>query len=359
MADPLDCDTCHLLDASSFSKELVGPTETLLQINGRGHILLPCITREKIAKSTKKGCKICLLLHQAFLLIPNDIPLAQILLEPGSAPRLRWGTPRFEIEVHAGSYSTISDYFDYIKRGPYSTSSRASAALLQFSDSKDVPSRPDSDESFVFLRMCYARCIKEHTSCRRPQVTSARRLVDISGDSIRIIESEKTRKYPYAALSYCWGDERPLITVLENLAQMKRGVSWERVPPVFLDAAEVASKLGIRYLWIDALCIIQDDPLDWASESAKMASIYENAQITIAAASSETPLISFLRTRRSTLRRHSFHLDGCPVSFKARDSIRVGHHRSHPTDERDPVRASCLDDARAGAFHPLHILHFF
>ena len=42
-------------------------------------------------------------------------------------------------------------------------------------------------------------------------------------------------------------------------------------------------RLGCANLWIDALCIIQDDRLDWARESVKMGSVYENAHLTIAA----------------------------------------------------------------------------
>src|SRR5207248_2982479 len=55
------------------------------------------------------------------------------------------------------------------------------------------------------------------------------------------------------------------------------------LPPTFRDAIAVTRTLRVRYLWIDSLCIIQDDRDDWAKESPKMGLIYTNAILTIAA----------------------------------------------------------------------------
>jgi hypothetical protein len=60
------------------------------------------------------------------------------------------------------------------------------------------------------------------------------------------------------------------------------------MPKTILDSLLIASKLKIRYIWIDALCIVQDDPNDWAAESAKMAGIYHGSILTIVAASSSS-----------------------------------------------------------------------
>lgn len=62
-----------------------------------------------------------------------------------------------------------------------------------------------------------------------------------------------------------------------------RGIPWELLPTTFRDAIQVTKGLGIRYLWIDSLCIIQDDDVDWKEESSKMASIYQNSFLTICA----------------------------------------------------------------------------
>ena len=65
-------------------------------------------------------------------------------------------------------------------------------------------------------------------------------------------------------------------------------------PKAFIDAVHITRRLGVPYLWIDALCIVQDSVDDWEAESAKMASIYANAYITIAAASNQNAAQPFL-----------------------------------------------------------------
>ncbi|TVY55546.1 hypothetical protein LCER1_G002742 [Lachnellula cervina] len=57
-----------------------------------------------------------------------------------------------------------------------------------------------------------------------------------------------------------------------------------RLPPSFRDAVIVTRELGIRYLWIDSLCIVQDDLDDWRKESAQMDRIYGMSFLTIIAA---------------------------------------------------------------------------
>ena len=56
------------------------------------------------------------------------------------------------------------------------------------------------------------------------------------------------------------------------------------VPKTYLDAIAVTREPGIQYLWIDSLCIVQNDDSDWQQEAAPMAAVYENALVTIAAA---------------------------------------------------------------------------
>jgi Heterokaryon incompatibility protein (HET) len=71
-----------------------------------------------------------------------------------------------------------------------------------------------------------------------------------------------------------------------NLAKFQNSIDFNLLPKTFQDAVSFVRRLGIRYLWIDALCIVQDDPDDWRRESAKMASIYQQSFLTIAASRS-------------------------------------------------------------------------
>jgi Heterokaryon incompatibility protein (HET) len=88
----------------------------------------------------------------------------------------------------------------------------------------------------------------------------------------------------YTCLSYCWGGELPIQTTTSTLDLFKHDVAWSILPKTFQDAIQLTSMLGIQYIWIDALCIVQDDELDWARESAKMAEIYSRSYLTIGAA---------------------------------------------------------------------------
>ncbi|KAM6516544.1 hypothetical protein FALCPG4_014727 [Fusarium falciforme] len=95
------------------------------------------------------------------------------------------------------------------------------------------------------------------------------------------------RRGRYACLSYCWGKPEFTVTTLGNLkGHLERGIELKDLPQTFQDAVEVARELKVRYLWIDALCIIQDedDHEDWKRECGNMASIYRNSYLTIAAA---------------------------------------------------------------------------
>ncbi|KAK3392347.1 heterokaryon incompatibility protein-domain-containing protein [Sordaria brevicollis] len=92
----------------------------------------------------------------------------------------------------------------------------------------------------------------------------------------------------YITLSHCWGPpgKRPVVTYHDNLAARMERISFSDLPRTFQDTVVLTRKLGQRYLWIDSLCIIQDDAEDWANEASKMAKVYEQSYFTIAALSS-------------------------------------------------------------------------
>jgi len=69
---------------------------------------------------------------------------------------------------------------------------------------------------------------------------------------------------------------------VSTLSQRQASIPPSKLPKSFRDAIQITRRLGYEYIWIDSLCIIQDDPADWERESAKMAEIYENAVLTIA-----------------------------------------------------------------------------
>jgi hypothetical protein len=77
------------------------------------------------------------------------------------------------------------------------------------------------------------------------------------------------------------------LTKRDNVRANEKGIPLLELPKTFQDAVDIANALGIRYLWIDSFCIIQDDENDWQTQASLMAAIYENAYITLAAGASD------------------------------------------------------------------------
>ncbi|KDQ28962.1 hypothetical protein PLEOSDRAFT_1102999 [Pleurotus ostreatus PC15] len=105
----------------------------------------------------------------------------------------------------------------------------------------------------------------------------------------------------YIALSYCWGPleeaKLQLKTERNSLDERMQGIELATLPQTLLDAVLVCRALGVRYVWIDSLCIIQGDVQDWERESGKMASVYRNAFLTICAVQGQSCLSGFLNRK--------------------------------------------------------------
>lgn len=151
----------------------------------------------------------------------------------------------------------------------------------------------DSPLCLEVIKGWLARCAQEHPECNAtmPQSTFPRRVICIDSGmpdtGAYLYESQGKEDGKYLALSHCWGD---VVTVPKTtkgtLEQRRHGIRVETLSRTFRDAIDITRKLGFRYIWIDALCIVQDDPADWAEEAAKMSSVYAGAALTIAAAAS-------------------------------------------------------------------------
>ncbi|CAG9981159.1 unnamed protein product [Clonostachys byssicola] len=102
----------------------------------------------------------------------------------------------------------------------------------------------------------------------------------------------------YCALSYCWGDakdaETQLKTTKESISEFCLGIPESKMTQVMKDTVEVCRALNVRYMWIDALCIIQGDKDDWERESGQMSMVYGNAYLTLCALSSNSTHQTFL-----------------------------------------------------------------
>lgn len=88
----------------------------------------------------------------------------------------------------------------------------------------------------------------------------------------------------YVALSYCWGvqgQHHPWVLTRERLPAFQEGIPFDALPRTIADAVTVARANNIRYLWVDAICIVQDDAEDWAREAYRMGRVYSGSLFTI------------------------------------------------------------------------------
>ena len=141
-------------------------------------------------------------------------------------------------------------------------------------------------------------CIQCHQNCQQPakahlgqaSTTLPARVLDVwpsKGACDNFVKITENFCGPYVALSHCWGTARHLVTERNSIESHKKGISLQDLPKTFQDAVILTKEIGLRYVWIDSLCIIQDDIKDWINEAAKMADVYQNAYCTIAATGSQ------------------------------------------------------------------------
>ncbi|KAI1177775.1 heterokaryon incompatibility protein-domain-containing protein [Nemania sp. FL0916] len=102
--------------------------------------------------------------------------------------------------------------------------------------------------------------------------------------TVRLVQSRslpETTKY--VTLSYRWGGDVPCKTTNELLEAYTKQVPFERLPKTIRDAILLVCELEIKYIWIDSLCIIQNNSDDWEEEAGRMATVYANGFLNIAA----------------------------------------------------------------------------
>jgi hypothetical protein len=164
----------------------------------------------------------------------------------------------------------------------------------------EISSNPKNGDDEETNEAAYMTPIYSDTSSERYTAAEAdsdatalpTRLIDVlypASDRVRLYLSGGTTG-TYVALSYCWGSTpelNPLRTLKSNISSFVESIPVSNLPKTIRDAIHVTRELGIQYLWVDSICIIQDDELDWKQESQNMGQIFENAICTIAATGAE------------------------------------------------------------------------
>lgn len=197
--------------------------------------------------------------------------------------------------------SCLKDILAVEGRRPYERSSELGipAANCTFADigpfegvSLAVAESSASAAAFDRARQWLSHCLDNHPRCRDADLnehhrTGPRRLLKLAAGGsgeLQLVDFEGSTARPeYACLSYRWGDdlEGVLTTTRQNVDEHLLGICEERLPGAIVDAIRVCRELRIQYLWVDSLCILQQDDVDFAMEGSKMDVIYANSHLTI------------------------------------------------------------------------------
>ncbi|KAF2838345.1 HET-domain-containing protein [Patellaria atrata CBS 101060] len=176
--------------------------------------------------------------------------------------------------------------------------------------------RTDSQEVWKYITGRIKNCESSHEVCRESNDWVPTRLIEIGREGTRVTlrlvsTSENRVRSPYTTLSHRWGNDQHLKLTKQSLAEYSMRIPVKLAPRKYIDAVECTIKLGIQYLWIDSLCIIQDSAEDWDYESGLMDLIYQNSFCNIAATCATNSLEGLFYDRDpTTIWPHRVHLSG-------------------------------------------------
>lgn len=228
--------------------------------------------RRRLAQSAYRGCQICNLLHMASFGLPR-FPYFWVITK---------NLTHVEINIKNEMYNLGATRLPTL----YRTNNRALDGLIRSFST-------DSDETFACAATWLRTCYQQHDICNtntpdngvRPQRLVKASMVN-NELAIQLTPIEEIQgNIQYLALSHCWGEAQSLQLTRDQFNTFVERIPLESLPKTFLDAVVVTVRLGYQYIWIDALCIIQDCPRDRELEINRMGDIYRNCLCTIAALS--------------------------------------------------------------------------
>lgn len=172
-----------------------------------------------------------------------------------------------------------------------------------------TPLAPHSMHASVVAKVDHwmEHCSTTHRDCRgldsRPRSAYPTRLLDLrnvkGSGTLEIFQVPEGFADEYVALSYCWGSK--VAWWINYVKERQRSQDWTielvRMPQTLQDAVTSCLSLAYSYLWIDCLCILQGNKVDWLREGGKMCDIYANSSLTISASDSKSCTDGFLTPR--------------------------------------------------------------
>ncbi|ORY16630.1 heterokaryon incompatibility protein-domain-containing protein [Clohesyomyces aquaticus] len=266
-----------------------------------------------LRRSTHGGCRACATLLQGILLHHDRFAgeqedhiriSAESFIGPGApsdrdaqnhlSVEVRWKDPGGECgngdeHEHDDGYPDLKlEFFtDGDRQSPFSAIGRG----------RHISENALHDSGLSTARHMINDCLSRHSRCRRAKPsTLPRRVLDVLLEDgtrgVRLHEStfdydeDRYEFGEYLTLSHCWGTGRNVLkTTAKSLHSNRKHIPWSTLPKTFQDAVSLTRALGFRWLWIDSLCIVQDDAEEKLEASTHMDDIFANSFLTIAATS--------------------------------------------------------------------------
>lgn len=181
---------------------------------------------------------------------------------------------------------------------------RAPQDAQQFTAARITDSYSGGSQNINAMKRWISTCRSSHSRCStwtpgKKGRHLPTRILDVANGTLRLHEPLDSEEDEYLALTYCWGDGNPYKTIKSNLDQHRAGFPLSALPPALQDAVHLTRALGFRYIWIDALCIVQDDRKDWLREASMMKAVYTQAFLTISLDTLADTTTRFLGVKRS------------------------------------------------------------
>lgn len=271
---------------------------------------------EEIQTGLEEGCGCCTIVAKAIEAYQERLgdyefqhaPLDHVCFEnnpddDGCAEKLPWDRLGIGLMLHDGPgfpYTTV-----WIRICKENTKSNYDHDLIRTNTpetfQRNVPTRLDISRLTEYIQKWTLDCDKAHPRCADtgPPFLPTR-VIDIScknTGNIKLLQGQGM-KAQYATLSYRWGTSSTFLrNTTVSLSRLCENIPWNDLPLLFQEFIHICWALNIDYIWIDTLCILQDSKDDWELESSKMADIYSNSNLTIAATSCKDPSCSLFSDR--------------------------------------------------------------
>lgn len=255
-----------------------------------------------LSQSARNGCHLCSIFLNKIpdhareqwikTLRPLSVRLTQTFNEHDDEC-----TP-FDLTLIDGSWQEARSIS--VHRHPRTKSNLECASILEkkddYQEENDLAAQlsTGADATYTSIKKWWQKCQSSHEDCNvAPSTESGRptRLLDlnafIESSDIKLVNGADTGTDQYVTLSYCWGGINPVMLRTTNINDFRTRIDWSTLPKTMKDAVTVCRKVGVRYLWIDALCIIQGPDGDFNTEAPRMEAVYAGSTFTIAAAYSK------------------------------------------------------------------------